>query len=83
MTRIAIGLIPLVLAGVALAGEPLVVKPSENSVDVTLDRLQAIVAEKGFGVVARVDHAAAAAEVGERLRPTQVLIFGNSAVAPP
>jgi len=80
MKQLAIGLIPLVLAGVALAEEPLVVKPSENSVDVTLDRLEAIVAEKGFRVVARVDHAAAADEVGEPLRPTQVLIFGNPAV---
>ena len=36
--------------------------------------------DKGFGVVARVDHAAAASKVGEKLRPTQLLIFGNPKV---
>ncbi len=45
----------------------------------TMDRLEASVKEKGFAVVARVDHAAAAARVGKTLRPTELLIFGNPA----
>jgi uncharacterized protein (DUF302 family) len=43
----------------------------------TADRLAAAVADHGMTVVARVDHAAAAAKVGLELRPTEVLIFGN------
>ncbi|MEA3157544.1 MAG: hypothetical protein QOK44_5133 [Betaproteobacteria bacterium] len=43
----------------------------------TMDRLAAAVTEHGFTVLARIDHAAAAAKVGMELRPTEVLIFGN------
>lgn len=43
----------------------------------TADRLVAAVASNGMTLVARVDHAAAAAKVGLDLRPTEVLIFGN------
>ena len=64
----------------AHAQDGVTVKPSANSVAATVDKLDAIVREKGFGVVARVDHAAAAAKVGLTLRPTQVLIFGNPKV---
>jgi len=54
----------------------------ESSVDVaeTLDRIEATLEENGLVVVARVDHAANAAGVGEELRPTQLLIFGNPAL---
>lgn len=42
----------------------------------TVDRLVAAIGEHGMAVMARVDHAAAAAKVGLDLRPTEVLIFG-------
>ncbi|MCP5155579.1 MAG: DUF302 domain-containing protein [Ectothiorhodospiraceae bacterium] len=80
MTRLAIGMLALVLAGLVQADASLVVKRSANSVQATIDRLESIVRDKGFSVVARVDHAAAAAKVGQTLRPTQVVIFGNPAV---
>jgi uncharacterized protein (DUF302 family) len=44
----------------------------------TMDRLVKIVTEHGMTVFARVDHAAGAAAVGLRLRPTEVLVFGNA-----
>ena len=44
----------------------------------TLDRLEAEVKAKGLTVFARVDHAAGAAAVGLKLRPTELLIFGNA-----
>jgi uncharacterized protein (DUF302 family) len=44
----------------------------------TMDRLAAEVASKGLTVFARVDHAAGAAAVGLPLRPTELLIFGNT-----
>jgi uncharacterized protein (DUF302 family) len=43
----------------------------------TLNRLIAAIAAKGMAVMARVDHAKAAAEVGLPLRPTEVVLFGN------
>jgi len=43
----------------------------------TMDRLAAGVSKRGMTVFARIDHAAAAAEVGMKLAPTEVLIFGS------
>ena len=50
---------------------------SGNSVKVTIDRLEAMLKNKGITVFARIDHAAAAAAVGMPLRPTELLIFGD------
>ena len=52
---------------------------SGNSVKVTIDRLEAMLKNKGITVFARIDHAAAAAAVGMPLRPTELLIFGDPA----
>lgn len=49
----------------------------------TMDRLVAAVTARGMAVLARIDHAAAAAEVGLELRPTEVLIFGNPRAGTP
>jgi uncharacterized protein (DUF302 family) len=57
----------------------LVTLVSPRTAKETMDRLEASVREKGFGVVARVDHAAGATRVGKTLRPTELLIFGNPA----
>ncbi len=42
-----------------------------------MDRLAASVVRHGMTVFARIDHAAAAKDVGMTLDPTEVLIFGN------
>ena len=42
-----------------------------------MDRLAAAVTARGMSILARIDHAAAAAAVGMTLRPTAVLIFGS------
>jgi uncharacterized protein (DUF302 family) len=55
----------------------LVTCPSRHGPKETMDRLAAAVTDQGMSVLARMDHAAAAAEVGLTLRPTEVLIFGN------
>jgi uncharacterized protein (DUF302 family) len=57
--------------------EGLVTLPSKHGPKETMDRLAALVAEKGLTVLARIDHAGAAAKAGLVLRPTEVLIFGN------
>ncbi len=69
--------------GTALADDQMVTKKSSHDVAVTMDRLEAVVKEKGLGVVARIDHAAAAGKAGLSLRPTQVLIFGNPKLGTP
>ena len=42
-----------------------------------MDRLAASVVRHGMTVFARIDHAAAAKDVGMALPPTEILIFGN------
>jgi uncharacterized protein (DUF302 family) len=66
-------------APAAAAPEGLITLSSPRSPKETMDRLEASVKEKGFAVVARVDHAAGATRVGKTLRPTELLIFGNPA----
>lgn len=59
------------------AAEGLVMKTSNHSVQETMNRFEKIVKEKGFTIVARVNHAEAAKKSGSTLRPTELLIFGN------
>ncbi len=59
------------------AADGLVSKTSKYSVKETMDRFEKIVKDKGFTLVSRVNHAAAAEKVGATLRPTELLIFGN------
>lgn len=67
-----------------LHAEPaMITKKSSHSVTVTMDRLEAAVKAKNIAVVARWDHAAAATQVGMRLKPAQVLIFGNPKLGTP
>jgi uncharacterized protein (DUF302 family) len=49
----------------------------------TMDRLQAAVKDRGMEILARIDHAAAAAASGMALRPTEVLVFGNPRAGTP
>jgi uncharacterized protein (DUF302 family) len=49
----------------------------------TMDRLVAALAGCGMSILARIDHAAAAAKVGMHLRPTEVVIFGNPRAGTP
>ena len=61
----------------AAAADGLVALKSPYGAQVTMDRLEAQVKQRGLSVFARIDHAAGAAGVGKTLRPTAVLIFGN------
>lgn len=63
-----------------MSNDNVVTIASEVSHRETVARLEAGVAERGFTVFARIDHAAAAAEVGMELRPTFLLVFGNPEV---
>ena len=50
---------------------------SRYSVPETLARLQSILKEKDIRVFALVDHSGEAEKAGLKMRPTQLLIFGN------
>jgi uncharacterized protein (DUF302 family) len=50
---------------------------SAHEPEETLDRLVAAIAAHGMTVMARIDHAGAAAKVGLSLRPTEIVVFGN------
>ncbi len=63
--------------------EGLIVLTSRHEPKETMERLVAAVTARGAAVVARIDHAAAAAAVGLALPPTEVLVFGNPRAGTP
>jgi uncharacterized protein (DUF302 family) len=65
------------LVTVASAADGLVAVKSPHSAKATMDKLEATAKDKGLNIFARIDHAAGAAKIGQTLRPTEVLIFGN------
>src|ERR1700730_15279217 len=60
----------------AMAADGLVTVKSAFGPGETMQRLEAEVKAKGMTVFAHVDHAAGAAAVGMKLRPTDLLVFG-------
>jgi D-alanyl-D-alanine carboxypeptidase len=52
---------------------------SPYSVELTLERVSALIKKQGGKVFAKVDHSGAAKDAGLQLPPTQVLIIGNPA----
>jgi uncharacterized protein (DUF302 family) len=55
----------------------LIIVKSSHSVKDTADKLAAILQSKEMTVFARIDHAAGAQKIGQALRPTDLIIFGN------
>lgn len=77
ITRAIIALILMASASVGVAADGLIAVKSQYSAEETIDRLEQQVRQRGLTVFARIDHAAGAAKVGETLRPTMLLVFGN------
>lgn len=72
------------LSSVAIADDSgLVNMKSSDDVEVTADRLEATLKRNGMTVFARIDHADGAQTVGKKLRPTELIIFGNPKVGTP
>ena len=67
----------------AAADNGLISVKSSHDVKVTADRLENVLNQKGMTVFIRIDHAAGAAKVGKKLRPTELIIFGNPRVGTP
>jgi uncharacterized protein (DUF302 family) len=56
---------------------------SRYSVDETVQRLQALLAQKGLQLFALVDHSGEAEKAGLKMRPTKLLIFGSPKAGTP
>jgi uncharacterized protein (DUF302 family) len=56
---------------------------SHHPVVATIDRLQAMLKERGVLVFARIDFSGDAGRAGLRMRPEQMLIFGNPKAGTP
>jgi uncharacterized protein (DUF302 family) len=65
------------------ADADLVTLPSAHGASETVERLKALLSQKGIQVFAHIDHAAEAEMVGLSLRPTQVVLFGNPRAGTP
>ena len=59
------------------ADQGLITKSSAFSVKETIDRLEDVLKKKGIGIALRWAHHKKADGVGIKLRPTELLIFGN------
>src|SRR4029077_13487125 len=57
--------------------------PSNHSVDKTVERLRAILRDKGITIFAVIDHSGEAAKVGMKMPATKLLIFGNPKAGTP
>ena len=56
---------------------------SKHSVTETIDKLETVLNKKGMTIFKRIDHTAGAEKAGLKLRPTELLIFGNPKVGAP
>ena len=56
---------------------------SQHSVAATLERLEALLKERGVMIFARIDFSGDAARAGLTMRPEQMLIFGNPKAGTP
>ena len=56
---------------------------SSHDVKATADRLENTLRTKGMTVFIRINHAEGAQNVGKKLRPTELIIFGNPKVGTP
>src|SRR5690606_7427853 len=77
MFRIAAFVCMMIVSLVTNAANGLIWLESPHSPTETMDKLETIVKDKGLKVFARIDHAKGAESIGESLRPTELLIFGN------
>jgi uncharacterized protein (DUF302 family) len=71
------------IVSTAAAGDGLISVKSAHNVKTTADRLENILKQKGMNVFIRINHAAGARKVGQNLRPTELVVFGNPKVGTP
>ena len=79
---ILIGVI-LLTASWSWATDGMVKVKSAHTVKQTADKLEKVLAAKGMTIFVRVNHAQGAQKVGQALRPTELVVFGNPKVGAP
>jgi uncharacterized protein (DUF302 family)/uncharacterized membrane protein YidH (DUF202 family) len=62
---------------VSAVNKGMVERPSNHSVEQTVDRLKNALQSKGVTLFALIDHSGEAEKVGMKMPPTKLLIFGN------
>jgi uncharacterized protein (DUF302 family) len=67
----------------AAATNGIVSKPSNHSVEQTVEKLTNILKSKGVAVFALIDHSGEAEKVGLKMLPTKLVIFGNPKAGTP
>ena len=71
------------LASLAYADNGIISVKSSHQVKATADRLENTLKQKGMTVFIRINHAEGAQKVGKKLRPTELVVFGNPKVGTP
>ena len=72
-----------ILASQVYADNGIISVKSSHDVKATADRLENTLKQKGMTVFIRINHAEGAQKVGIKLRPTELVIFGNPKVGTP
>ena len=73
----------ILLTSLAYADNGMINVKSSHDAKTTADRLENTLNQKGMTVFVRIDHAAGAQKVGQKLRPTELVVFGNPKVGTP
>jgi uncharacterized protein (DUF302 family) len=76
-------LVSTAVATPAIAADGVIVVASANDVKTTMDKLEKVLTSKGITIFARIDHAAGAKNIGQTLRPMELLVFGNPKLGTP
>ena len=71
------------LASLSYADNGIISVKSSHEVKATTDRLENTLRQKGMTVFIRINHAEGAQKVGKKLRPTELVVFGNPNVGTP
>jgi uncharacterized protein (DUF302 family) len=61
----------------------IVTRVSHQTVDRTVEKLEALLTSKGVKLFTVIDHSGEAAKAGMQMRPTKLLIFGNPKAGTP
>ena len=64
-------------------GKGIITRPSNHSVEETVEKFKNILQAKGVTLFALVDHGGEAEKVGMKMRPTKLLIFGSPKAGTP
>ena len=84
MHTIIMAFIFVLVSALSVSAEPgLINLKSSHDVKNTADRLETVLKEKGMTVFLRINHSEGTRKVGKKLRPTELVIFGNPKVGTP